>query len=578
MESTGDNINTGTFIFSKLEIPPRSEFYHLKPIGVGTPYVESLGSYTTRLAHEHLVSLYPLMRHIMHLSPTVRYIPVRGDRGSKAIMGAGVTASNFVSALEKLTMRRDLSWSTMITWANVLTDRLLIRTRKAWCPACYETWWQRGEIVYEPLLWALGAVTVCPIHNIPLTSSCPTCKAQLYHSIKRSQLGFCARCSVWLGNLPETSSPRGVLKSTEDLKWQIWKARSAGELLARAPNLRTPIRTNVKKSLRYCIDNYGWGRKGRLTSQFNVTEARLHSWISGNAIPFLEAILQLTYKMDVSLLSFLCGNLHSENQSLRGESEGKGRGAHKPIPNSRLSPEAVKTILAAATSSEERPSLQRCVSLTGWHRSSLELYFPDLCTIILINHSERHRRYIDKAKVLPILQAALLENPPPTLEKVAGRIGSTRQALRYRFPETVGEIVTRHKAYRYSADWERIEEDLKKILSQEIALSLGETSQSIGISVAKLHKRFPELTAAVIWKYKEYVQRQKEARERLLREEVQEAIIAIQGEGLYPSIVRVAERAKASRNLLKIGRTLRSVKQEIENSINAGHQGKSCPS
>jgi len=498
----------------------------------------------------------------MHLSPTVRYIPVRGDRSSKAIMGAGATASNFVSALETLTMRRDLSWSTMITWTHVLSDRLLIRTKKAWCPACYETWWQRGEIVYEPLLWALDAVTVCPIHNVPLTSSCPTCKAQLYHSIKRSQLGFCARCNVWLGNLPETSSPRGVLKSTEDLKWQVWKARSAGELLARAPNLRTPIRTNVAKSLRYCIDKYSWGRKGRLTSQFNVTEARLHSWISGNAIPFLEAILQLTYRMDVSLLSFLCGNLDLENQSLRGENEGKGSGVHKPISDSRLAPEAVKTILEAAISSEERPSLQRCVSLTGWHRSSLELYFPDLCTIILINHSEHHRRYINKAKTLPVLQSALLENPPPTLEKVAGRIGSTRQALRYRFPEIVGEIVTRHKAYRYSADWQHIEEDLKKILSQEIALSLGETSQSIGISVDRLRKRFPELTTAIIWKYKEYVQRQKEARERLLRQEVQEAIIAIQGEGLYPSSERVTERVKTSRSTFKICRTLHLVKRE----------------
>ncbi len=43
-------------IFPKtLEIPKRSRLYFLEPIGVGTPYTESLSSYLTRLAQEHCV-------------------------------------------------------------------------------------------------------------------------------------------------------------------------------------------------------------------------------------------------------------------------------------------------------------------------------------------------------------------------------------------------------------------------------------------------------------------------------------------------------------------------------------------
>jgi hypothetical protein len=577
MRSADNRPNAGTMLWEKLQIPPRSEFYHLEPVGVGTPYVESLSSYATRLAHEHFVSPYPLMRCVMHLSPTTGRVPIREDRSSKATMGAGISASNLVSAFETLTMRRDLSWTTMITWANVLSERLLIRTKKAWCPACYETWRQRDEIVYEPLLWALEPVTVCPIHNIPLTSSCSNCTAQFYYSIRRDQPGFCARCKVWLGNLPETSRPDGFLESTEDSKWQLWKARSAGELLASAPNLQTPVRSHVVKSLRYCIDKYGWGRTNCFISRFKMSEALLRSWLLDKAIPALEAILQLTYKMDVSLLSFLCGNLDPESQSLREEDKDKDRGTRKPITDSPLLPEAVKIILAAAASSEEHPSLQRLVELTGWHRSSLQLYFPDLCTIILINHSDHHRRYVDETKALPVLQAALLENPPPPFSAVAERIGPTRHALKSRFPELAGEIVARHKAYRYSADWERIEEDLKKILSQEIALSLGATSRSIGVSVDRLGKRFPELTAAIKRKYKEYAQLQKEARERLLRQEVQEAVIAIQGEGLYPSLERIAGRVKTSRNAFKIHRALRSGEAGNKKII-ADQQDKLCPS
>src|SRR5688572_20379032 len=37
-------------------ISPRSKLYRLEPIGVGTPYVESLSSYFRRLADAHCVS------------------------------------------------------------------------------------------------------------------------------------------------------------------------------------------------------------------------------------------------------------------------------------------------------------------------------------------------------------------------------------------------------------------------------------------------------------------------------------------------------------------------------------------
>lgn len=34
---------------SRPKIPPRSRLYHLEPVGVGTPYVESLTGYMARL-------------------------------------------------------------------------------------------------------------------------------------------------------------------------------------------------------------------------------------------------------------------------------------------------------------------------------------------------------------------------------------------------------------------------------------------------------------------------------------------------------------------------------------------------
>ncbi|MEM9271562.1 MAG: hypothetical protein AAGA80_01180, partial [Cyanobacteria bacterium P01_F01_bin.143] len=39
------------------QFPTRSRLYHLEPVGIGTPHVESLTSYISRLAEAHC--LYP---------------------------------------------------------------------------------------------------------------------------------------------------------------------------------------------------------------------------------------------------------------------------------------------------------------------------------------------------------------------------------------------------------------------------------------------------------------------------------------------------------------------------------------
>ena len=169
-----------------------------------------------------------------------------------------------------------------------------------------------------------------------------------------------------------------------------------------------------------------------------------------------------------------------------------------------LSHTGVKKLLKAGTSSEEHASLQAFVRITGWDSSKLQRHFPDLCAIILIHHADHYHKRIDESKALPVLQVALRENPPPPLSAVARRVGASHQGLKYRFPEIAAEIVTRHIAYRHNTDWNYVEKCMKKALSQNTPSSLGEVSRSIGISVGKLRRRFPELTIAISTRFKEY--------------------------------------------------------------------------
>src|SRR5713101_2040309 len=53
---------------SKSMFPRPSLLYALPPCGIGTPYVESLASYVTRLAEAHVVSVWRLILQIRSAS------------------------------------------------------------------------------------------------------------------------------------------------------------------------------------------------------------------------------------------------------------------------------------------------------------------------------------------------------------------------------------------------------------------------------------------------------------------------------------------------------------------------------
>jgi hypothetical protein len=106
-------------------MPPVTRLYHLPPIGLGTPMVESLTGYIVRLAEEHCVSagvLYWKEIRTLAAKGNIFTFRVTNDAGysTHTINGLGSPAADFVRALEILTGRRDLSCLTLLAWRRVL--------------------------------------------------------------------------------------------------------------------------------------------------------------------------------------------------------------------------------------------------------------------------------------------------------------------------------------------------------------------------------------------------------------------------------------------------------------------------
>jgi hypothetical protein len=280
----------------------------------------------------------------------------------------------------------------------------------------------------------------------------------------------------------------------EDAKWQLWKAESVGSILANASSITSPPREQVIRSLKLCIDNLSWGIVSRFASQFEIPLERLQSWLGGNRRPILQTILRITYRVGISPLAFLCGNLEIRNASLK-----KGvlkRDNIRKLGTLPLSCDKVKKILITATSQERPESLETLIGLTGWDRIKLKNHFPELCATIISRYADHFHRRIDKAKALPILKAASNENPPPAFIVVARRIGYRTGALKFHFPELARKIISRYKLHRHNIDWQFVEKSLKAELSTIPPRSMSEFTRSIGVSRKLLLKRFPDLTIA----------------------------------------------------------------------------------
>src|SRR5215813_8279236 len=147
--------------YQSQDIPPLSRLYHLAPVGVGTPNVESLTSFVMRLAAAHCVKTGTVIAQ--EIAPLINESETKP--ALRSINGVGPAAPNWVSALESLTRRRNLHLLTMLPWRHIMPLRNSMRLWRAWCPDCFAVDRREQESVFERLAWALDSVSVCILHN-----------------------------------------------------------------------------------------------------------------------------------------------------------------------------------------------------------------------------------------------------------------------------------------------------------------------------------------------------------------------------------------------------------------------------
>jgi len=241
--------------------PERSRLYYLEPIAIGTAHVEGLISYVCRLAEAHCVSpgiltkqeILPSLRKIYTVGPKEIH-EVRGDGNVVSISSSSKPANNrnpneqgfwawqYIEGLQPLTLWRNLQALTIPRWAEQIAQVdqkiKIARDLRAWCPECFQQWRNINQIIYEPLLWSIAAVTVCPYHRQPLQSRCPHCKKTQRPITGKMQIARCSQCLNWL-DIRSDGDLEAEYQIKTEIEWHLWVVESVMEVLVVTPKTLT---------------------------------------------------------------------------------------------------------------------------------------------------------------------------------------------------------------------------------------------------------------------------------------------------------------------------------------------------
>lgn len=384
------------------KIPPRSRLYHLEPIGVGTPYVESMSSYIVRLSRTHCVSPYVLIRQeILPLVPELSAECQKGvpsfssARFASFLHGPSHRASRLADALNRLTLSNTLQYLNITSWAKAFPEEGQL-SMKAWCPVCYDEWRNEGFVVYDPLFWASVVVDVCVRHHAYLHSECPRCSQSQPLLPRLPLLGYCQYCGSWLG--AQIGDGVDAEELLEVSTREDWVARMMGELVAAAPAIQ---RERIGEIITVWADQLAGGDTDALAHELGIRGRTMYKWRQGEAFFPLREFLDACYQLGLSPLSLLTAE-DLRAASIAGTSAWFARSGRDEVKR--------KEILDTETA-----------------RYS--------ASITRLPNKARRQRILDTDTVLRGLEEALVENPPISMAKVARRLGYTDSRLRRRFPE-----------------------------------------------------------------------------------------------------------------------------------------------
>jgi hypothetical protein len=200
--------------------------------------------------------------------------------------------------------------------------------------------------------------------------------------------------------------------------------------------------------------------------------------------------------------------------------------------------DAIRSALEQSLARDPPVSARRIAAKLGYANAGLiQQKFPDHCRAIAEKLEAWKRRRLDELR--QSVEAASLEEPPPTLHDLSRRLGfKTSSQLRSQLPDAMDQLV---KAREIHAQKEtaKLRTALPFIVCGEPAASLSSVARQLNVSVSSLSEKCPDLCTAI---RSRHLRRQRETtreRRELLNEEVRRLARDLHGKGQNPTQARI---------------------------------------
>ena len=275
-ENFGDEyITCGNCEIEQHHMPKRSRLYSLKPISPQNQNREGLISYICRLAEAHSISPGILIKQ--EILPSFRKQYTVGAKAIYRATGDGIETNitqipkpiykknvnergllsfQYIEGLRPLVLIEDLRSLTIpFEVKQTRQNNRLASSLRRWCPQCFQASLDSGTDIYEPLIWSIDAVKICPIHRYPLQNRCPHCGKTQRSMTGKMQVGRCSQCFEWLNQVTPTMPTVDILG---DLDWQRFVSETISITLT---NENGTMPAHLRESIEITVAEWHQSRK-----------------------------------------------------------------------------------------------------------------------------------------------------------------------------------------------------------------------------------------------------------------------------------------------------------------------------